>query len=159
MNNEITINGEVYVKKEAEKERVEAKRFPEKTTLKLLNKLTKLFCLSERSINEEEALNGVTVIDPANVCLVTGISEEAKRILALFKDFNSTITDKSNLDYKPFNQEDLIKSRYSQEYIIKIIEILNVTEDAVNIYLNKDYPITLENKDFKFVLAPRVETD
>jgi len=144
------------LQKPAEKKKV--KRFDEKKYLKLIKLISNLFQIQTESVNEEWILeNDVNVIDPANVCLVQAKTEEAKSLLVLFKSFES---DKKNpeLDFK-CEANTIQKSRYSQEYMRKILEILNVVDDGVNFTLKADFPILVENKHFKFVLAPRIEQE
>lgn len=59
--------------------------------------------------------------------------------------------------------EDKIRSKYSIEYLKKMIGGSKLT-DEVSIQLNKDYPLKLEYKStdkvmLSFILAPRVEND
>ena len=124
---------------------------------KIMGKLDNLFDLSSESVNEEYAIEkGITILDPANVCGVTGKSERAKRLLAHFKCSETEDKPEPTLDY---NQTGIAKSRLSMEYIVKIIETLCITSEWVEVTTGHDYPITLENKDFKFVLAPRISPD
>ena len=58
---------------------------------------------------------------------------------------------------------DKIKSKYSIEYLKKMIAGSKIT-DNVTIQFNKDYPLKLEFKEvdrilLSFILAPRVEND
>lgn len=133
------------------------KRFGESETLKLIKALTQLFQIEEESINEDYLVEtNITIIDPANVCCVTGKSEQAKRILSMFKCSKVEDKPEPKLDYV-MEKGEIPKSRYSQEYLLKIMNILKITSDSIDITTRHDYPITLENKDFKFILAPRIE--
>lgn len=62
-----------------------------------------------------------------------------------------------------FDSKDAIKSRYSIDYLKKIIKASKLTK-KVNIYFNKDYPLKLEyaikdKLNFSVILAPRVSND
>ena len=61
------------------------------------------------------------------------------------------------------NAKDKVKSRYSIEYLKKMIDGSKLA-DNVDIYFNKDYPLRLDYKtvdkiQLSFILAPRVEND
>jgi hypothetical protein len=135
-----------------------AKRFSPSVQSKLLMKLSDIFSSEENnSVDEEEALKGdVTVLDPANVVLVYGKSEEAKRLLCVFKNPDVEVKEIPKLE---FTGNLKATSKYSSEYINKIMGVLNATGlDCHTISLQHDYPIKIENKHFAFILAPRVES-
>jgi len=59
--------------------------------------------------------------------------------------------------------KDMIKAKYSIEYLKKMIAGSRLSED-VTIYFNKDYPLKIDYKVIdkvllSFILAPRVESD
>ena len=59
--------------------------------------------------------------------------------------------------------DDVLKSKYSIEYMKKIMQASKLSEE-VSIQFNKDYPLKLEYKEINkvmlsFILAPRVEND
>jgi len=59
--------------------------------------------------------------------------------------------------------EDKVKSKYSIEYLKKMISGSKIADD-VTIYFNNDYPLKIEYKTvdkvmLSFILAPRVEND
>ena len=61
------------------------------------------------------------------------------------------------------NTQDKIKSKYSVEYLKKMLTASKLAED-LTIQFNKDYPLKLEFKEMDklllaFILAPRVEND
>ena len=61
------------------------------------------------------------------------------------------------------NKKERIRSKYSVEYMKKIVASGKLAED-VTIKFGKDYPVSLEYKEtdkFKmsFILAPRVDND
>jgi len=156
------------VKANPDRKKIKSIRFGEKEHLKLIKLMSSLFQIENESVNEEWAVNNeFGVIDPANVCLVIGKTEEAKRFLSIFKAFESEVKV-PNMDWTPDYEffpeketKDQVnvnpqKVKLSQEYMRKIIEILNATEDSINITVKYDYPALIENKHFKFILAPRI---
>ncbi|MFH0936651.1 MAG: proliferating cell nuclear antigen (pcna) [Candidatus Woesearchaeota archaeon] len=61
------------------------------------------------------------------------------------------------------DSKEIIKSRYSIDYLKKIIKASKLTK-KVNLYFNKDYPLKLEyvvkdKLNFSVILAPRVSND
>lgn len=140
-------------------EKSEAKRFSEGKYLKLIKSLSQIFQIHESSISEEFAVNnGITVIDPANVCCVIGKTEESKRLLAMFSDFEVETKPQPTLDFSVEDGEEKIqKVKLSEEYLSKIMAVLKIDSDSITITAKHDYPACLENKYFKFILAPRVE--
>ena len=112
---EMTINGSVYVLKDMFKPEIkevprpfkEAKRFSGDKEHKIIGKLNQIFTAEEKSISEEEAVeNGVSVICPSNICMVTAKTEEAKRILARYCSFESERKKNPNWNFKPENLEE-----------------------------------------------------
>ncbi len=138
------------------------KRFDTKIEAKLLTKLNKLFVSDGNAYSEEEALKdgNLAIMDPANVCMIIALKEESIRLLSRFsnKDQKQKI---HTLDYKQKESSLSIEntSKYSMEYIIPIMSILNVNFETVKISMKKDYPMTLETDYFKVILAPRVDDD
>jgi hypothetical protein len=159
MENEITINNVKYLKENTEKK--EVKRFSGEITGKLFLALSKLFQSAEDDgVNEEYAIEkGITIIDSANVCCCSAKTEKARRLLAQFKFYESEDKNEPELDYHAEKISEPCKSRYSLDYFTKIINVLKINSDSVDISVKHDYPVTLENKDFKFVLAPRIESE
>jgi hypothetical protein len=188
MESEITINGEKYYSEEKynkdlneikevlnslEKstEKKKAKRFNDKDYIKLIKSMSKMFPIQSESVDEEWALkNEMNVIDPANVCMVIPKTEEAKRLLVIFKDFEND-RPSPDLDLTPdytfypekAPEEQIVinpqMAKFSQEYVRNILEILNVTDDAVTFTIKKDYPAIIENTHFKFIIAPRIQNE
>jgi hypothetical protein len=175
MNKEININGEDYILKSEledirnkleilqksliESKREPCKRFGMNQEYKLTRLFNTIFSDTTNSVNEDYAIkNGIIVIDPANVLMCSAISEEAKRFLCKYQDFESESRKEPELDYNT-KRDGEIKSRFSTEYLSKILPILFFNSEALDICINKDYPITLSNKHFKFILAPRIESE
>jgi len=107
-----------------------------------------------------EDVENIALLDKSNICLAISKNEQAKMLLYMFLDSDYTI-DKNNrnlnlkLEYK-FRTE--IKSKYSTLFLRRILRILELSndKDTIEIQMGTDYPITLSNEHFKFVLAPRV---
>jgi hypothetical protein len=94
--------------------------------------------------------------------------------LNVYLTFDVQPTKKPILDYVTVIKKDYLMnheihieviSKYSTEYLIKLIDVLNVTYEAVNIQIKTDFPMTLttinKNTDLimGFIIAPRCETD
>lgn len=160
MEDQITLNGTKYIREGLDVVKKPAKRFKAAIERKLLVEFNKMFSdEGENSIGEDYAVaNGITVIDPANVALVSAKTEEAKRFLARFKGFESEDKKFPDLDLKS-EKDETNHAKYSMEYIQKIINILDVTTDSIKLTMKTDMPITIEDEHFIFVLAPRIESD
>lgn len=131
-----------------------------KAMSKILNDA--LDCVSETfCLNMKE----VVVIDSANVCMFVAKTDRAKGFLRRYIDVEQEKDDKDvKLEYEMPTKENVLKSKYSSDYMKKALDFFavlntkNITT-GVNIKIKNDYPMTIENDDFKFVLAPRVEND
>jgi hypothetical protein len=96
------------------------------------------------------------VIDPANVCMVCGKSEEAKRILARFIAFDAERKEIPKWDFIA-KEKEASTGRYSMEYLMKFMDLLDSTGDAATISVIKNHPVQIENIHFICILAPRIE--
>jgi len=139
----------------------EIKRFEAGKIAKLTKALDKVFeqtnnCSEDNAVKLEEC----QITDVAHVCMVVAKTEEAKRVLSLFIDTNN-IPKLPPLDYivrkTDVNTECVAK--YSTDYILLIMNILKHTQDYIKISLKEDFPSTLETEHFKFLLAPRIDSD
>jgi proliferating cell nuclear antigen len=93
------------------------------------------------------------------------IGEDKKITISAKGDLSSVEVDiKADDDVEIVKEgEDVIRSKYSIEYLKKIVSGARVS-DTVKLQLSKDYPLRIEfvEKDklqLSFVLAPRVEND
>ena len=153
--NEIKLDGETYILKSSiGKSDGKVDRFDFETANKLINRMKRIFSLSEEPVSEDYAvLNVPGLTDPANVGFISGKSERAKRLLSYFVDMEINNTKEvPELTYSKAGG-----ANFSIEYIKPFIDILQVTDHQISIKTREDYPITLENKDFLLVLAPRIE--
>ncbi len=141
-------------------EQKEIKRFDIKTEAKLLRTVGGLLNQRKTPITEERAVESetISVMDPASVTMLIAKTEEAKRLLSRFKDFDEE-TKEPTLDYRVVRNDRSPTSKYSIEYLSKIIKIFDCFEGGVEISIRNDYPSTLENDHFRAILAPRVGDD
>ena len=144
-------------KKKMKKQVKEIVRFDTKTEIKVLKALDKV--LDEgQEIYKEDEFKELFTTDESNVMGVLNKTQEAFNILRKF------VVRGEEKKAPDFNYSDALKSgsdvKISGEYLKEAINILNATgEESLTITTAKDFPITLENKHFKIVIAPRVETD
>lgn len=159
MKETITIDGIEYVKKDKKLSFPEAKRFSFTEMNKIIIPMKKTFSLAKNPISEEEALEKLKCVhDPANVGMISGKSEEAKRLLSYFVDKEDDI-ELELPTLKDYDSSLLSICSYSLEYLKPFIDILNITDDKIKIKVKNDYPLTLENKDFILILAPRIKEE
>lgn len=127
-----------------------------KTELKTIKALSKLLREANEKLKNPEDLIGKGVLDGANVCLVEGLTPEARSILSRFVEES----EKENLKNTPEFKYDVAgSSKYSIEYLPLIMNFLSVCGDSISLSVCLDYPLTATNKHFKVVLAPRVSDE
>jgi hypothetical protein len=186
MESEIEINGQKYIaravvekdwthNKEVEK-KLRARGTP-RTNLKSVDRFStseerkfhkqlgkfmteEIDCISETyALNMEECC----VVDRANVCMIVAKTERARLILRRYMNVEIEKESKEvKLDYEM--PKDVLTSKYSSTYLhhaMLFMSALNIKshDESVIIKLKKDFPITIESKDFKFILAPRAHGD
>lgn len=101
-----------------------------------------------------------TISDRPAVICITPLSEAGRRILSRFysdefKDMNESM---KKLDYAPDNLKTAL--RISMDYMDKAVKILKACgSDSIRITAKADYPLTLENEDFRIIIAPRTGED
>lgn len=99
---------------------------------------------------------------PANVSLIFAKSEYGKKLLLRFlniDDNGKPLRDTKSPSLEYFAAEkDVPKVKISMEYLTNVLDIFKYDE-SVSITIKKDYPITIENADFKCIIAPRVESE
>jgi len=64
-----------------------------------------------------------------------------------------------NPDSNTLNSSYEIKSFYNSEYLKKVIDILSIFNDSIEIKILIDYPMTISNKHFKIILAPSIKNN
>ena len=64
------------------------------------------------------------------------------------------------LNYTLPANKDIFTSRFTMDYLLKIMNLLNsnICEDSIMIKVAQDYPLMIENTHFIVILAPRVDT-
>ena len=135
------------------------KRFDIKTDTKLIKALSKVLKEEKNCLTEEKILlrDSVLVTDDPNIMAIIALTDEAKLILRRF------ISDEDNRSIPILNFEntysDISKVRIASDYLKEAITILNCLEDSVVITAKKDYPLMLENKHFRILIAPRIDND
>ena len=133
-----------------------------KTELKLIKAISKIF--PEVTGETENLKEGCGLMDPANVCMI--YSNDAQ-VLDIIKRFNESdcIGIKAKESKRPeltyINREIEssmeICSKYSIQYLNSILACFYAIDESPQIFIKKDYPITLKGKYFTFVLAPRMD--
>ena len=134
-------------------------RYDIKTEGKLLKAINKLLP-EHNEMTEEEVLNlsEVAIMTPCNVCMFIAKTERSKRLLSRFvlKESNIKVPV---LSYDPKGSINNITSKYSTEYLKNLMDLFVLNGAGVKLSIMADYPITLEDNDFKVILAPRLEND
>lgn len=130
-----------------------------KVEAKLLTALSKVLKQAQepREYNEQTPDdNKITyaAMDPANVAMIVARTPRAERLLTRFIEKNNTMPRVPVLSYKGSEYENI--AGYSNEYLKKLLTIVNIDDDKTTIKLLRDYPLTLENDDWTCILAPRV---
>jgi hypothetical protein len=149
-----------------------ALRFPADVESKLIKAISKVLSPQSTGLSEESAaaMPELAVMDPANVCMVIGISEPARRVLARFVDYEAKAQKSPALEYYPaavdVETQRACCAKFSGDYLLNILPVLVIsgTENkystpVINLSVKRDYPVTLSNDHFKIILAPRVESD
>lgn len=136
------------------------KRFEAGVEAKVLKSLTKLFS-EHNNCTEADVFSlekPVSCVDPANICMVTAKSDEAKRVLARF-------VNKDDIpNYPTLAKNGEGNSTYPIDYLTKVMAVLNSMytkglSDPVRFKLGTDTPAVISNPHFEFLLAPRIEED
>lgn len=168
MKSKITIDGKEYVLKD--KVKIEHKKienmFNANQYSALLKELSEFLSPADDPLSDEEVLNltEVSAMDPANVILCYAKTERAKILLKHFIESENVNSKIPSLDYYKANGSP-ISAKYSLDYLLafmKFFEKYNkiLKEDSnPRLSLNKDYPLLIENEDFGFLLAPRLDDD
>ena len=171
-NNTVIIGGIEYVPKEDAKNKntvVCLDRFStrqESKLHKLLQSSGYGFHDVPDHISEIDAVEKeIVVTDSANVCMIVGKSVRARLFLRRYVSIEEKKMTAPNLGYitidKNYEGKE-IRSKYSLKAVkgsIAFFEAVPDNGEALSIKLKHDYPITIENNDFKFVIAPRVDND
>jgi len=130
-------------------------RFDVETESKLLKAFLKVFTESDNIVSEEKLLEIETpgVVDPAHVCMVVAKTTRAKLVIRRFFDGQCKVPDLTNT----LNQSG--NSMIAIDYFLNILKIIDVVSDHFRIREGTDSPGIIESEDFKFLLAPRIESE
>ena len=147
-----------------------------KTIIKFFGALKNPKNLEEKYISNEDekaaiVLNhykeheNISFIDAANVCLVILSNKDLiYQALSFFGaenllNRNDELYKIPTLDYTT-TEKEVIKSKYSSEYLKIILELTKIT-DSLTIEMKNDYPIRISNSEIGItvILAPRVERE
>jgi hypothetical protein len=141
-----------------ETEKIEVKRFDLKIESKIYKALKKFFDEADNPVSEQKAIETKDLfkIDVSNVCMIEPLSEEAKRVISKFIEDEE---ENRNLPKLNYDNGYGTGSKFSSEYLKKIINLLELSGDAVKTLVSRDYPGTFENEHFRIILAPRVGGD
>lgn len=128
-----------------------------KTELKVLKALSKIFTEAENpSTKYTDKSVTVAQIDSANVVLFEAKNADGRRLLSRFIEADADPVKVPELEYSEKNQGSC---KYSSDYLQSIIAVLSLLNESIKFEGGYDYPATIENDYFKFILAPRVESD
>jgi hypothetical protein len=116
-------------------------------------------CISEAEAAEDD----IAVMDAANVCMVCGKTLRAKLFLRRYVSIEQKKGKMPNLDYikNDYEGQD-IKSKYALTSILGAMNFFKKSpgnQGAASFKMKRDYPITIEDDDFRFIIAPRVESE
>jgi len=131
-----------------------------KKEAQLLKELVKLLVDAEQPLSEEEAVKqDLAVMTPDNTIMLVAKTEKAKRILRRFIDKESGRAKVPTLVYSKSDVE--IKSDYCIERMFSIMKLLKTDnkEGSITIRMNKDFPATIENDNFRVIIAPRIKEE
>ena len=103
-----------------------------------------------------DSISEFGIMDPSNCVMVVAKTQPAKMFLKRYKAIDDTIDKVPSLTVN--TKAKAFKSWYGIELINQALMFLNVNSDSVKINMyDKDYPMCLENDDFKIFIAPRVD--
>ena len=133
------------------------KRFELKEELRITKAVNKIFSEEQNLYSEEEILNlpDVTVMDPASVAMIISKSDRFDLILRRFINKDNTITKVPSLKYDSTDSS----SKYSVEYLKRILDLFYTHTESLEISISQDYPITIECTDYKILLANRYQNE
>jgi hypothetical protein len=137
----------------------EIERYDIKQESKILKAMKNIFEEQTCLISEDEIVNAenIMAVDPAHVCMVIAKTSKAKIILRRFYN--------TEHNHKEPNIEALgiLKthgcSLYATDYFLNIMKVIESVDDHFKIRLGTDSPCIIETDDFKFLLAPRIESE
>lgn len=125
---------------------------------KILKKFSELFDRVDDCISEKEivGLKEVAVMSKNNVFMVIAKSEEAKRFIFPFVAKGEMI----NIPEYVYSENKDSICMFGIEYlslIINFFKCFKKVDQSIYLGVKSEYPLMVENKHFKFILAPRVK--
>lgn len=139
---------------------------------KIMRQLSKILSRTRTNVPESKIKNKkpLMVLDPANVLGIVAKTFRAKKILRKYISIDEYKDLKGYYkvpDLKYFMEDkEEIKSKLSVDYLTMINDFFKMLKtlsdysyDSVYMKIRKDYPLTVENDDWSFILAPRVDDD
>ena len=118
--------------------------------LKTLNKIFTQVTLKERYKEDAETLS---VMDEASVAMLVSKSVDGKELLRNFIDKEQSIKKEISITYEGG------KAKYSTEYLKNIMKVFENDNEGIQLQTGQDQPLTMENKHFKIILAPRADNN
>lgn len=136
-------------------------RFDIKTEAKILKALSGIFSEMTCLVSEEDIclVENVLVTDEAHVCLVVAKTSRAKLILRRFYDPERTHKEPCLTFRDSRNNIMAGNSLYSLDYFMSILKVIKEVSNHFQIKLGTDSPCIVETEDFRFLLAPRIESE
>lgn len=127
-------------------------------TKELILAFSKLFDIAITPMNDEEFKEVDKeewfISDNACVFGVSPKSDFGKSILRNFLEEGQKVSKKPKYEIK-----EIGSSKISLEFIKPILNIFDTYDEVVTISAGKNYLLRIENDDFCFIIAPRVDED
>jgi len=98
---------------------------------------------------KEEATE-LSIMDKTNVVMITSKSKDGIELIRNFVDLNNELTKDITINYESG------KGSYNMEYLKHIMKVFE-KDDRIKIQTGYDQPMTIENKHFKIIVAPKIE--
>lgn len=128
-----------------------------KQELKVLNALNKLFNVEQINPTEEDTLKeNYFIMTPCHIAGIIGLNNYSKLLLRRF------INSEYQKEYPSLNFSNDCQNgvKISIEYLTKFLKVFECSDkESIKIYANNDYPLKIENRFFRVIIAPRIEED
>lgn len=164
MKDSIVVDGVEYVKKSSLviEHNDKFEQFSDKVHANLHKAIAFLFSWENEPLSEQIAFSKekLCLLDDSKAAMLIAKTYRAKEILRHYMNFDKSDTKVPKLDYATKNDKDnIFMSKYSLEFLIPALKIFKCISESVKVQIRNDYPVTISNDDFDFILAPRVEND
>lgn len=134
--------------------------FTPKEESNIIKALRKFADYSSEPITAEECLKlpHAFFMDTSSVCLIEAVSERAKKISYKFINKEQSREFPNNILN---NLKDKVEtgSSFSTEYLLPALKLFDLIDGKVKLFVGNDFPIVMESKDFRVIIAPRVEVE